>query len=63
MVNTADAVTLAFRLPREQRDRLLQIASVYDRTVSGEIRRALRFYLANVETVDRALRDEAATGS
>ncbi len=59
MLKNADDVTLAFRISREQRDRLVQLADVYDRTISGEIRRALRFYLKNFETVDRALREQA----
>jgi hypothetical protein len=47
------------RVGRAERDHLGRLAELHDRTLSGEIRRAIRFYLANVETVERALRDPA----
>jgi hypothetical protein len=50
---------IAFRLTEDERDRLLRLARRHDRTPGSEVRRAVRFYLGNVETVDRALRERA----
>jgi len=54
---------IAFRLTEEERNRLVRLARRHDRTPGSEVRRAVRFYLANIETVDRALRDQAETMS
>ena len=37
----------ATRLPEEDRKALRQLAEENDRTISGELRRAVRFYLAS----------------
>jgi len=50
---------IAFRLPKDERARLLQLARRNDRVPGAEVRRAVRFYLANFETVDRVLRELA----
>jgi hypothetical protein len=50
---------IAFRLTEDERNRLMRLARLHDRTPGSEVRRAVRFYLANVETVDRALREQA----
>jgi hypothetical protein len=50
---------IAFRLTEPERDRLVRLARLHDRTPGSEVRRAVRFYLANVEAVDRALREQA----
>jgi predicted DNA-binding protein len=50
---------IAFRLTEDERDRLVRLARLHDRTPGSEVRRAVRFYLANIETVDRALREQA----
>ncbi len=47
---------LRFNLARDDRNALEQVAREYDRTMASEVRRAVRFYLANYELVDRALR-------
>jgi hypothetical protein len=49
---------IAFRLTEGERARLLRLARRNDRVPGAEVRRAVRFYLANVETVDRALREQ-----
>jgi predicted DNA-binding protein len=58
-LDTTDETRIALRIGRAERDRLSRLAEVYDRTLSSEVRRAVRFYLDNVETVDRALREQA----
>jgi predicted DNA-binding protein len=50
---------IAFRLTEDERDRLLRLAKLHDRTPGSEVRRAVRYYLAHVETVDRQLRKQA----
>jgi hypothetical protein len=50
---------LSLRLTEDERNRLRQVARQNDRTLSSEARRALRFYLANVETAERVLRQQA----
>lgn len=54
---------IAFRLTEDERNELVWLARRHDRTPGSEVRRAVRFYLANIETVDRALRDQAEAGS
>jgi hypothetical protein len=38
-------------------------AHEYDRSLAGELRRAIRYYLTNFEVADRALREQALTRS
>ena len=40
-----DTVTISTRIDLPMRDRLAEIARISDRTVSGEIRRALKLHL------------------
>jgi hypothetical protein len=49
------------RLADSDREPLLVLARTYDRTLSGEIRRALRFYINNFEMADRVLRESASS--
>ena len=56
---SADEARVALRVDRAERDRLSRLAELHDRTLSSEIRRAIRFYLANTEIDDRALREQA----
>ena len=58
-LHSTDEARIALRISRTERDRLSRLAELYDRTLSSEVRRAVRFYLANVETVDRGLREQA----
>jgi hypothetical protein len=60
-LSLTDETRIALRIDRTDRDRLSRVAEMYDRTLSSEVRRAVRFYLANVETVDRALRRQTPT--
>jgi hypothetical protein len=39
-----------------EREQVQRLANAYDRSLSGEIRRAVRFYLDHFELVDRTLR-------
>jgi predicted DNA-binding protein len=55
---SADEARVALRVGRAERDRLNRLAELHDRTLSSEIRRAIRFYLTNTETVDRALGEQ-----
>jgi hypothetical protein len=41
------------------RDHLIRFAALHDRTLSAEVRRAVRAYLLDPEAVDRALRRQA----
>jgi hypothetical protein len=50
---------IAFRLTEDERHRLLRLARLRDRTPGSEVRRAVRYYLANVETVDHELQRQA----
>jgi hypothetical protein len=54
------AAEVRFCLDPDARKQLEELARTHDRTLSGELRRALRFYLANFELVDRTLRDAGA---
>lgn len=58
-VSTAVSLSrpIAFRPTETERDELLRLAQQNDRTPGAEVRRALRYYLAHVEAVDRALRE------
>lgn len=49
--------TVSATLSAEERVHLLRLARAYDRSVSGEVRRAVRFYLAHFELVDKTLRN------
>jgi hypothetical protein len=51
----------AFRPTEAERDELLSLARQNDRTPGAEVRRALRYYLANAEAVDRALREQGGS--
>jgi hypothetical protein len=55
VTETALAVT-GVRLSATERADLDRIARESDRTISREIRRAVRFYLGNVDKADRFLR-------
>jgi hypothetical protein len=44
------------RLSPEERREIDRVARAADRTMSREIRRAVRFYLGNVDSADRYLR-------
>jgi hypothetical protein len=59
LADTSDETRIALQIGRVERDRLSRLAKLHDRTLSAETRRAIRFYLANVEIVDRALREHA----
>lgn len=50
------------RLSEEERSALEQLAKLNERSLSAEIRRALRFYFEHFETVDRALREKLRAG-
>jgi hypothetical protein len=52
--------SIAFRLAENERASLVGLARRHDRTPGAEVRRAVRFYLANFESVDRALRQQAS---
>ncbi|HEV8420723.1 MAG TPA: hypothetical protein VGR13_05140 [Actinomycetota bacterium] len=56
-------VLVAARVSPEERAALRQIARANDRTPSREIRRAIRYYLANYDVVDRTLREQAGVVS
>lgn len=47
--------TISVRISATDRERIASLARENDRTPSGEIRRAIRYYLTNFNTVDRAL--------
>jgi hypothetical protein len=61
--NTPSEATVALRVSRAERDDLVRLAKAHDRTLSSEIRRAIRFYLNNFDLVDRALRDQSMARS
>ena len=56
---SSEEARVALRVGRAERERLSRLAKLHDRTLSGEIRCAIRFYLANAESVDRALPEQA----
>lgn len=49
--------TVALRLSRAERDAVRRLAASHDRTVSSEVRRAIRFYLSDVNLAIRPLRE------
>jgi hypothetical protein len=51
--------TIAFRVSEAEREYIATLARQHDRTPASEVRRAVRYYLANFEAVDRALRRRA----
>jgi hypothetical protein len=56
---SADETRIALRVDRAERDHLIRLAALHDRTLSGELRRAIRAYLVDPEAADRALRYHA----
>ena len=52
--------TISLRISPNERDQIGNLARKNDRTPSGEIRRAIRFYLANIEGRTRATRASGA---
>jgi len=52
-----DQTRIALQIGRAERDWLSRLAKLHDRTLSAEARRAIRFYLANIEGADRTLRE------
>jgi hypothetical protein len=56
---TSDETRIALQIGRAERDRLSRVAKLHDRTLSAETRRAIRYYLANVESADRVPRERA----
>lgn len=60
---TADKGTqVTLRIALRDRASLARIARRFDRTLSGEIRRAIRYYVTHFATADRALRREIEGG-
>ena len=57
-----DETRVALRVSEAERDLIVRLAKAHDRTLSSEIRRAIRFYLTNFDLADRALRDQAGGG-
>jgi hypothetical protein len=57
VVDTSGETRIALQIGRAERDRLSRLAKLHDRTLSAETRRAIRYYLANVESADRVLRE------
>jgi hypothetical protein len=57
--NEPSDTTVALRVTRAERERVLRLAKAYDRTLSSEIRRAIRFYLTNFDLADRLLREQS----
>lgn len=55
---SGDEARVALRVGRAERDRLSRLAELHDRTLSGEVRRAIRAYLLDPDAADRALRDQ-----
>ena len=51
---------VALRVREAERDLIARLARAHDRTLSSEIRRAIRFYLTNFDIADRALREQAS---
>jgi len=51
--------TLVARVSDQERAAIERLARTHDRRPSGEVRRAIRFYLTNFELADRALREQA----
>jgi hypothetical protein len=52
----SDQTRIALQIGCAERDWLSSLAKLHDRTLSAEARRAIRFYLANIDSADRALR-------
>jgi hypothetical protein len=50
---------IALRVGQAERDRIARLAKASDRTLSGEIRRAIRSYRSNFDFADRTLGDLA----
>jgi len=48
--------TIAFRVSALEHETISRLARQHDRTPASEVRRAIRYYLANFKSVDRALR-------
>lgn len=48
--------TIAFRVSASEHETIARLARQHDRTPASEVRRAIRYYLANFKSVDRALR-------
>lgn len=55
--------TISLRINSSEREQIANLARKNDRTPSGEIRRAIRFYLANTDKVEAVLREQAETTS
>jgi hypothetical protein len=51
--------TLVARVTNTERAEIAELARIHDRTPSREIRRAIRFYVANFDLADRVLREQA----
>jgi hypothetical protein len=51
-------VPVAARVTREERAAIERVARTNDRTTSREIRRAIRFYLENLDAASWFLREE-----
>lgn len=62
-VDPALGETIAFRVTAAERERIVALARRHDRTPASEVRRAVRYYLANYPAVDRALRRAAGAAS
>ena len=54
------SATLIARVSDAERAGISHLARIHDRTPSREIRRAIRFYVANFELADRMLREQAS---
>jgi hypothetical protein len=53
---------VAARVTREEREAIQELARANDRTSSGEVRRAIRFYLANHSEAEHFLRERSEGG-
>jgi hypothetical protein len=51
--------TIVATISEAEHAELVRRAREYDRSLVGELRRAIRFYLSDFDVVDRALRERA----
>lgn len=52
-------ILVAARITSKEQEAIERVARTNDRTLSREIRRAIRYYLTNLEAAERALKAEA----
>jgi hypothetical protein len=56
-----DRARIALCIDRMDRDHLIRFAALHDRTLSAEVRRAVRAYLVDPQAAERALRQSGAS--